>query len=174
MDDNARLKIKVGPHEFEATGPAEVVQAQFEAFKQLIAMAPAAPSAVVAPPNGGNGMTPKLDPGVTDSALDKIMKVDNRIVSFTVPPKSAEDALLLLLYGQKVLRANEAVSGTEVVEGLATTGVLARRPDRLLEKTASAGDVIVLGTRRAKRYRLTNVGLAKARQLANDLIALVA
>ena len=31
-----KLKIKVGEHEFEAEGPADVVQAQFAAFKDLV------------------------------------------------------------------------------------------------------------------------------------------
>ena len=35
------------------------------------------------------------------------------------------------------------------------------------------GDLIITGERRGKRYRLTNSGIAKARQIAQDLIALV-
>ncbi len=40
MDDNYRLKIKIGQHEFEAEGPADVVREQFQVFKDLIASAP--------------------------------------------------------------------------------------------------------------------------------------
>ena len=56
----------------------------------------------------------------------------------------------------------------------ATGGLAVGRIDRLLEKAGTDGDVLVSGERRAKRYRLTNTGLAKARQIAIDLIAVVA
>lgn len=177
MDGNHRVKIKIGPHEFEAEGSAQVVQAQFEAFKELVATTPIPTTQPFSPGREASDeiVPPKRDLATTDSALDKIMKVDHRIVSFTVPPTSLGDALLLLLYGQKILRQNEAVSGAEIVDGLKTTGGLGGgRTDRLLDKAARDGDVIAIGQRRAKRYRLTNTGLAKARQLAADLIAKVA
>lgn len=56
----------------------------------------------------------------------------------------------------------------------ATGGTSIGRVDRVLEKLGRDGDAIVIGERRAKRYRLTNTGLAKARQLAANLIAIVA
>jgi len=103
------------------------------------------------------------------------MKTEGRTISLTVRPSSAEDAVLLLLYGQKVMRENDAVTGAEVMDGITATGGLAvLRVDRLLEKLARLGDVIVIGEHRAKRYRLTNAGIAKGRQIAVDMIALVA
>jgi DNA-binding transcriptional regulator PaaX len=61
------------------------------------------------------------------------------------------------------------------MEGLTATGGLSvLRVDRLLERIGNAGDVVVIGVHRSKRYRLTNAGLAKARQIAADLLATVA
>ena len=176
MDGSHRIKIKIGPYEFEAEGSAVVVQSQFDAFKELIASAPPPPAAPTAPMADQRADGSATSAGtIPDQSLGKIMKLDGRIVSFTVPPKSLSDAVLLLLLGQKLLRGNDSVSGAEMVDGMtATGGMNGARSDRLLERAAKDGDVIVIGERRAKRYRLTNTGLAKARQLANELIAVVA
>jgi hypothetical protein len=186
VDGNQKLRIKVGEHEFEAEGPPEAVQAQFEMFKQLLTASaailqprPIAAAAESAADEAAEIQTPgngaKREAGAVDTDLHKIMRVDGRIVSFTVPPATADAALLLLLYGQKILRQNDGVTGNEVISGLTTTGGLGiNRPDRMLARAATSGDVIVIGEGRSKRYRLTNTGLAKARQLAAELIAKVA
>jgi hypothetical protein len=107
--------------------------------------------------------------------LDKILRQDNRVISLTIRPTSIENAILLLMLGQKVMRSNDTVTGSEIIQGLASTGGLSvQRPDRVLEKLARDGDVIAFGERRAKKYRLTNTGLAKARQIAAEQIATVA
>jgi DNA-binding transcriptional regulator PaaX len=102
------------------------------------------------------------------------MHVEGRIVSLTVRPDSIEDGVLLLMYGQKMLRANDAVTGSELMSGLTHTGQRVTRVDKTLVKASDKGDVIVLGAGRAKRYRLTNAGLAKAKDLAASQIARVA
>jgi hypothetical protein len=176
MDDNARLKIKVGAHEFEAEGPADIVQAQFEAFKQLVATVPSPEPTTTSsmPARGENGGSTPVDPVATDTSLNKIMRVNGRCVSLTVKPRLLEEAMLLVLYGQSALRQNDSITGGEVLEGLVTTGGFpVLRVDRLLEKASQVGYVLVAGEHRAKRYRLTNMGLAKARQVASELIALV-
>jgi hypothetical protein len=181
MENNYRLKVKVGDHEFDAEGPADIVQAQFAAFKEMLLVptittpTPAVPPARDDGADGGGPSVRAIDNIATDSAVGKIMKTAGRVVSLTVRPKSVEDAALLLLYGQKIIRDNDSVTGGDVIEGLTTTGGLAVvRVDRLLEKMARDGDAIVIGERRAKRYRLTNAGMTKARGLAADLIATVA
>ena len=180
MEDNYRLKIKIGEHEFEAEGRSEVVQEQFQAFKEMIASTPAKPPAQTQKESTKNGdgaqpITPTPDTPAIDAALSKIMKLENRVISLTVRADSIGDAILLLLYGQKILRQNDLVTGAEIMDGLtATGGMNVLRIDRLLEQLATNGDVIVTGERRGKRYRMTNAGIAKARQLAVDLIAIVA
>jgi hypothetical protein len=179
MDDTYRLKIKLGADEFEAEGPIQVVQSQFAAFKELVearARIAATQPPVVIPASTANAdSTPKPEPPAINERLDKIMQLNDRVVSLTARPSSGEDAILLLLYGQKVLRQNDAVTGGEIVQGADATGGLAiGRADRVLDKLSANGDVIIIGERRSRRYRLTNAGLAKARQVATDLLAIVA
>ena len=109
MDDSYRLKIKLGADEFEAEGPIHVVQSQFAAFKQLIEARAAAPPPLVIAAPATNGDAPKPDTPAINERLDKIMQLTDRVVSLTARPESAESAVLLLLYGQKMLRQNEAV-----------------------------------------------------------------
>lgn len=195
MDQVTKLKLKIGVHEFEAEGDPATVAASFEAFQSMVAAAnsgPAAPSqsatvsALPAHLSTFGGMAsvfpqPPLivqDPAATastDALLDKIMRIEGRTISLTVRPKNADDAVLLLLYGQKRMRENDSVTGAEVIDGITATGGLqVSRVDRLLEKAGRDGDVIVIGERRGKRYRLTNTGLNKARTIAAELIAIVA
>lgn len=181
MDDTYRLKIKLAGHEFEAEGPVQVVQAQFAAFKEMVAQLGAAPAVpamahIVTPAQADAARAESAQRDeLQDNRLDKIMQLSNRVVSLTARPSSTEDAILLLLYGQKMLRQNDGVTGAEVVQGVQATGGLAvTRSDRILDKLANNGDVIVIGERRSRRYRLTNAGLQKARQVAGDLLRIVA
>ena len=185
MEDTYHLKVKLGIHEFEASGPVQVVQAQFAAFEKLVTSLPA--PAHIPPPiqyNPGekdvgttqwNSPKPSEQSTATEARLDKIMKLNGRIVSLTIRPHDVEDAVLLLLYGQKVLRQNDSVTGAEIMSGITATGGLSiGRTDRLLEQLATFGDVIVIGEHRSKRYRLTNAGLAKVRTMADSYLAVVA
>ena len=180
MENNFRLKIKVGPYEFDAEGPHDVVQAQFQAFQELIAKSPQPISVTLAPEPNGTGPSEPSEPSrdseqMVESNLNRIMKVEGRIVSLTARPQAIEDSALLLIYGQRMLRNNEAPTGSEVIDGAIATGRLdLGRTDRLFEKLARQGEVIMIGERRGKRYRLTNSGMAKARQIAAELIATVA
>jgi hypothetical protein len=182
MDDTYRLKIKIGPNEFEAEGPAQAVQEQFQLFKEMVSSAPTTPTAYpqAAPVGPAIQPPPQEHPPAeeenADNSLHKIMQFDNaeRVVSLTVRPKSVEDAILLILLGQKWMLENETVTGGMVMEGLTATGGLpVTRIDRILEKLGRDGDVIVIGARRSKRYRLTNSGVNKAKEIANTLIFLV-
>jgi hypothetical protein len=48
------------------------------------------------------------------------------------------------------------------------------RIDYQIDKMTEAGNVITVGSNRARRYRLTNQGFAKAQELAMDLVETVA
>ncbi len=179
MDETTKLKLKIGMHEFEAEGDPATVKASFEAFRELVNAANATPQIAVPAPLMAMAANPPVlvseAANASDAMLDKIMRVDARVVSLTVRPKKADDAVLLVLYGQKRLRENDSVTGSEIIDGITATGGLQiSRVDRLLDKAGREGDVIVIGERRGRRYRLTNAGVAKARALAADLIAIVA
>lgn len=190
MDDHYRTRIKIGAHELEAEGPTAVVQEQVKRFLELISTLP---PEQVSPPSislidtkqTANDTTAAASSGAPQSTgigipaidvkLDKIMRLEDRVVSLTVRADNAATAVLLLLYGQRMLRQNDAVTGGEIMEGVTNTGGLeVARVDRLLEKLGRDGDVIVIGERRSKRYRLTNTGLNKAREAAKQLLSIVA
>jgi len=162
--DTSKIKIKIGNHEFEAEGPSEVVQSQFEAFKQLIASNPATivnPASSEAKQNSSQGQ-PK-------SKLDKIFKTEGRIVSLTAIPQTPSDAALLVMLGQKQFRNNETVTGQEVGDGLDHSGIVVPRVDRIMDAFIQEGSVMKIGQGRATRYRLTNTGLNKAVNIASPL-----
>jgi len=177
MTETHRIKVKIGQHEFDAEGPLEAVQHQFEIFKEMVAAA--GPATVASNQSSGHAVLPPPTPKPTvepaESTLHKIMKSDDkRVVSLTVRPKSIDEAVLLILLGQKEMMSNDSVTGGAIMEGLtATGGLTVARIDRLLEKLGNLGDVIVIGEHRSKRYRLTNAGVSRAREIAETLIALV-
>ena len=170
--DAQRLKIKIGIHEFEAEGPPDVVQSQFEAFRELVA--DMSPSRQIESIPDDSGATLQNDLESTDSRLEKVMRVNDRIVSLTVGADSIDDAVLLLIYGQKVLLENETVTGHQLMGGLKISGQAVSRVDRQLKKAAAEGAVIIIGKQRSKKYRITNKGILKARKMARELIETVA
>jgi hypothetical protein len=162
--ETSKIRMKIGDHEFEAEGPPELVQSQFEAFKQLIASNPAP---IVNPPsNEVRQNAPQASTG-----MDKIYRTEGRIVSLTATPQTPNDAALLVMLGQKHYRNNDTVTGQEVGDGLDHSGVVAGRVDRIMDAFIQEGSVMKIGQGRATRYRLTNTGLSKAVNVAGQLVA---
>jgi hypothetical protein len=165
-----RLKIKIGDHEFDAEGPKEMVQAQFEAFKELISLAPAKDEK----PRSENEKPSGNGSGVGQLNLDKIMRVDGRIVSLTVRAADVREAVLLIMLGQRQFRNVEQMTGAELLDGLRESGhTRLDRIDRPIQPLVEAGDVIAVGVHRSRTYRLTNTGVQRAREVAAGLISLV-
>lgn len=169
--DIQKLKMKIGHHEFEAEGPIEVVQAQLAIFKDLVSGLP--PTAIrneVAEPEfpeeSGSTSLPHI-------ALEKIMKAEGRVLSLTARCESIDEAILLILLGQKEFRSNQEATGAEIMDGLKQSGYRIPRIDRLLDKLAADGDIITIGVHRGRRYRLTNLGLTKALEIAKEVAATV-
>lgn len=171
MTDQETVKVKIGPHEFEATGSPESVREKFESFKELLRLL--ASSAVKESMQTTKKVMDTIDETLTTAdQLTKIMRVSGREVSLTARPQNLTDAILLVILGQKMLRQNDAVTGAEIIAGLEATGGYAfNRIDGIMDKIARQGDLLTFGERRGKKYRLTNTGLAKARAVAADLIS---
>lgn len=166
--DSAKIRMKIGDHEFEAEGTPESVQAQFQAFRELIGS--------IGLPVSQKEVPVALDVAANNGSpvhvhLEKIMRVQGRIVSLTAIPPRSEDSALLILQGNKDLRNNESVTGAEIGDGLAQSGRPVGRTDRLMEKLIAEGFVLKSGFRRGTRYRLSNSGHQKALAVARELIA---
>lgn len=163
-----RLKMKIGEHEFDAEGPVDVVAKQLADFKELIANLPAKTPEIVLHDIVPDPTASSFLPSAASEVM-KIFAVNGRIVSLTAKPASESDAALLLLLGQKQLRAIEASTGSEIKEGLEQSGYKPLRVDRMMDAFVAEGLVLINGKNRGKRYRLSNPGLAKAQGLADDL-----
>ena len=168
-----KLKVRIGEHEFEAEGPIEVVQSQFLAFKELVAAIPMTGTVQkqVATAQPASDNVTSADSSAVP--LEKITRVEDRVVSLTARPETVEDALLVLLLGQRTFRGSDSVTGSEVINGLRQSGFTVGRVDWRLDKLAANGLIIKIGSGRASRYRLTNQGMNKAQGVAKALISLV-
>jgi len=172
----SRLKVKLGVHEFEAEGEPEAVQLQYREFQQMVANVGMAKSQEVQPRPlvaDWGAAPPSNGAVITVLPLERILKVEDRIVSMTGHTRSVPDAVLMIMLGQKNLRANELVTGAELTDGLRTSGHQVSRVDYTMEKLVDDGYVIKIGAHRSTKYRLTNTGVARATELAKELIAVV-
>jgi hypothetical protein len=174
-----RLKLKVGPHEFEAEGEQESVERQFALWRELIASPSATPpTAASPPPSPPPGPPPPIQamaPNIR-MAYEKVFHHAGRIVSLTVlptGPNKAADAALLILLGQKAFNGDDLVTGAQVMDGLKQSGVAVERADRVFGPHMDTS-VIRIGQHRAVKYRLTNVGLLHAKNLGDELLEQVA
>jgi hypothetical protein len=166
-----KLKLKIGEHEFEAEGPVDVVQSQFAAFKELIGTINS--EAKTTKSNDTSSGAQATVEKYAVSSYDKIMRSDGRVVSLTVRAGSVQEAILVLLLGQRHFRGNDSVTGAEVLDGLQESGQPVNRVDLTMNKLSDEGLVITIGVHRAKRYRLSNAGLARAQEISRTLIATV-
>lgn len=157
----SKIKVKIGEHEFEAEGPVDVVNAQFEIFKELIKH----------PTDYKNKTESRLvvDSPIT-SNLDRIFSLSNeRVVFLSDTSKSANDAILLIIYGQKQCRNNEAATGGEIKAGLIATGYNGQEISRRLRELRHENLIAAQGTHRAKRYKLTNSGMSKVKTMLQEM-----
>ena|SRR2546428_9498216 len=169
--DTTRIRVKIGDNEFDAEGPTATVQAQFKAFQEIVSTMPriVAPSQ---PKREQQAIVQQEDPNsLPHIPIAKILHVSGRVVSLTALPKSATDAALLILLGHKDLRNNVSVTGQEIGDGLDQSGRPVPRVDRVMDKALEEALVLKTGIKRGTRYRLTNQGLSKALNIAQDLIA---
>jgi len=178
--ESFRLQLKIGQHEFSAEGEREAVERQVDEWRKMIATLPTLPSPPPAPPQpGGLSLAnPPTGGGSSEefADYDKVFRHDDKLVTLTVLPRGdnreAEAALLVML-GRKHYKGEDLVGGTRLLEGLVVSGMQVMRADRVFG-TLMGSHVTRIGKNRAVKYRLTNQGMAAAKQIAHDLAALVA
>jgi hypothetical protein len=170
-----KLRVKIGQHEFEAEGAPDEVAAQFADWKALISSPPAlARESHDSPPR----IRKDADESTTgDDFLalpSNIFHRDEkrRLVSLTVHPTGDSrdaDALLLLLWGYKVSRGLIEVPVTLLKDSLEQSGIRAGRIDRAMAPHLNANLVLKGGHGKGGKYRLTNIGSARAEEIAKKL-----
>jgi hypothetical protein len=169
--DAYKLKMKIGDHEFEAEGPVDVVQSQFAAFRELIAEFPVSAPKDSKPQTQTKEEESKIQ--LPHLPLEKIMKAEGRVVSLTAKCETVDEAVMLLLLGQKEFRNNQEVTGAEIMDGLKQSGYMLPRADLILDKLSKEGSVITIGVHRGRRYRLTNQGHSTALTIARAVLKTV-
>jgi hypothetical protein len=172
-----KLRVKVGPHEFEAEGPSESVTAQFEAWKTLVAAAPPDARERQAPaPLASRIVAAATEVKTREgyAAPWDIFSVDDKkkLVTLRVQPTGDDrdaNAVLLILYGYRQAFQQDDVPVTRIMESVKVSGLTAERIDRSAGPHLRAGYILKAGRGKGNRYRLTNTGFARADELAREL-----
>ncbi len=167
-----KIRVKVGVNEFDAEGPKEFVEELFRRFEALV--------------NDKTPMLPARQPKVetektnthsadafVESAFAKAFHQEGRFISLVGRFEGDDrelDAALLILLGHKELKNADAVSADELLYGLKQTGYTIDRADRLMRRGHALGLLNFHGVRRGTRYRLTIPGIARAKELAKELL----
>ncbi len=181
-----KLRIKIGPHEFEAEGEEATVRAQFEEFKSIISAAPPPQEKPVNPvlndlalsgqPQHPPAASPP-PPNLLADKLTKIVRVDgkNPITLSALPRGEGRegDAVLILLLAYRAFWQQDEMAGARLLDGLQRSGYNVERVDRVMDQFIDGSEPLVMrsGVRRGVRYRLTTRGLARANDLAQELAA---
>jgi hypothetical protein len=185
-----RLRMKIGAHEFEAEGDQETVERQFALWRELLTITPTSasppPPTVPQQASGMAGVGAESLNGVSAAATtpievgsaippgySKIFSQDGALLSLTVLPGEDRvgDAGLLLLLGHREFNKLDQVGGGVLLEGLQRSGYRIDRVDRVYDRSPDL--VMRTGAKRGVKYRLNNPGLARARELAKELIGMV-
>lgn len=176
------LKVKVGPHEFEAKGTAEEVNQQFSLWKELIqqstpVLQPALPVQPVAAPatiaEASTTVAASPERGV-DLAVPDIFSVDHkkRMVSLKIhPPGESRDAdagLLLIYAFKRILGVDEVLAG-HLKDSLERSGIRVDRVDRTIGTYHHSGLLMKSGFGKGGKYHLTMTGLERAERVAKEL-----
>lgn len=182
--ESHRLRMKIGPHEFEAEGTVEEVNRQFNLWKELIAGPQTAPNVAqpvpaVAAPTTTTDTLPASGQPDTAPFFPEIFSADARkgIVSLRIhPPGDSRDADagLLLVYAFRRLLNVEQVLAGRLKDALELSGIRVDRIDRTIGAYHQAGLLMKSGFGKGGKYSLSLTGMQRAEHLAHELAAQLA
>jgi hypothetical protein len=165
MTSNHRIKVKIGDAEFEAEGSESSVQAQYESFLQAVRATPAAAS------TKKPGESPPETAPIDEIAARLFEQRDNGLITLKALPVGEDreaEAMLLLLWGYKQLRAENNVYATRLVEASAISGLGKPRFNDIHERVSQW--VLRAGNKKGTNYQLNNQGVKRAIEIANGLL----
>ena len=177
-----KIRVKIGPHEFESEGPSEEVSAQFKAWKELIlAMnTQATPTQLQTPvkPSPRSSDPEVRKPLDHELEFMDIFEADEKrnLVTLKVHPRGDSrdaDALLLIVYAYRQM-GTEEVMVMQLKESLQVSGLRIDRIDRAATGYVESGYLLKSGRAKGSKYRITNTGYAKADEMAKALFAMMA
>jgi hypothetical protein len=155
-----KLRVNIGGHEFEADGPIDNVQAQFDAFTRLVLKLTRI-----------EGPASVQEEAPTGPRLENICRMLEK-TPFIEAPADLPDMSLLILLAYKQFTRHELVSGLQMMRSLRQSGFHIHRADQVMNKHAENGLVAISGKRRLRRYRLTQAGMARAQDLVHTIAPL--
>ena len=158
-DLHLKIRIKIGDNEFEADGPADIIQNELIRFNRSLGLK--------TEPSIPEPKAPRAD-------IEKVSEVNGRIVSLKGNAQAPAETILAILLGQQLLRNNTKVMGSEIMAGLRRSGITISRADYILRNLIADASVATGGSHRRRRYRLTNRGIEKAQEVARSLAAALA
>lgn len=175
-----KIKMKVGPHEFEAEGDKDSVQEQLRLWSDLIkAASPQEP--IVQPTINQTKETSVQENQIDnlDQNLNKLFIVDEKNHALTLKylPFSKEkeaEAFLILLFGYKKILDKDELLVTELKRSLEKSGVAVARVDRLASRFVADRMVLKRGSGKGSRYAISNTGMARSLEIAQDLRGVIA
>jgi len=164
MSELRRLKMKFGNAEFEAEVAEDKVQPMYDQFLSVL---------------GHEGRTPKPASSVEypGMALDQdvltqifALHEDGAVMLKLLPDghDKEADALLLLLYGYRLLKREECVMATHLFRAAEKSGICLRRPVNLSVRNSRF--VIRNGQRKGSNYALNSHGLAMAKEITARIL----
>lgn len=174
-----KLRIKLGAAELEAEGAQEWVERQRDIF--LTRAADDSADEIrdedgPAPEGANTERTERASSSaIGETEMNKIASQKDDVITLTAIPSGEsvdEDSLMLLLLAHKVMRAVDSVLAGDLLGGMKQSGRPVDRLDGVFAKIDSTL-VIRTGVRKGTKYRLTNPGIAKAKQIAQQLLATV-
>lgn len=164
MSDTHKIQIKLGDSEFLAEGSEKAVQGQYELFLKALAALPASPPGKNKNVNGdGRPLMPESE--IDQAYLDRVFLRDEETggVSLRILPrtdKNNADALIVLLYGYRVLSERHDVTSGDLLGSARLSGLTFGRLDHTIKTHQSL--ITEGGLRRGKKYGLNNQGVNHA------------
>jgi hypothetical protein len=161
---NHRIKVKIGPYEFDAEGDPDAVKQQYADFMTLVSQAPsitpAAPNPVQPPP-------PAENVGKVDVA--RVFRQGDPLSLAALPrgDMANADGLLMLIYGYMKVLGEQGVTGTTLMKSAKQSGINVDRIDRALDPRRDL--ILQAGNKKGLRYSLNNRGEIEAERLMRQL-----
>ncbi len=157
MDDKkAKLKIKLPPGaEFEAEGSEDFILKEKEAFLKIV--------------NGEtwqNGAQQPLKTKEEDhSQIWQLIVAIDKDIPYIIKKNAAlkpYEAALILMAGQRALKAVEEISAINLSKGLKLSGLKTDRIDRELASLIKENKISAFGYKRSRSYKINAKGIQDA------------
>ncbi len=170
-----KIRVKVGAHEFEAEGSKDAVEAQFQAFLELVKAAPAPPSSQGSGSSGEDVTREEPE----QKRLDRVYLYDENtgVVSLRISPPgnlTHGDIILLVLLGYELLADEREIKVIALRAALVKSRRNPSRLDRAIAPYRKAQKILKGGKSKGSWYELSNAGRIEAERILDSVLDQVA